>query len=98
MKYLASISVVAVAAVVMFGAAPTDLEKVEKIMQNKIEQAKKGDPRLPKGYEVHVYSTPAGDGYQILWQDEEGMHSKGYGPEAESRTGFSPAVRSATST
>jgi hypothetical protein len=35
---------------------------------------------------VHVYEAPGGKGYQVFYEDAEGVHSVGYGPEAGERT------------
>ena len=42
-------------------------------------------------YETHEYVTPDGEpGYQIIYTDDLGVHSKGYGAEAAYRTYFHP--------
>lgn len=50
--------------------------------------------------EVIEYVTPNGTpGYQVIWDDAEGKHSIGYGPEAKDRTFFIPTpVYEASST
>ena len=56
---------------------------------------------VPAGYRVDVYEAPTGHGYQIIYQDETGVHSKGYGVEAKERTWTRPLEEefiSATST
>lgn len=53
-------------------------------------------------FQVHTYETPLGEkGYQTLYKDAQGIHSKGVGPEAVDRTFTTEAVKemvSATST
>lgn len=42
---------------------------------------------LPPKFKTIEYKTPKGEyGYQVLWEDSSFYHSKGYGPEADSRT------------
>lgn len=51
---------------------------------------------LPPNMEVHTYVTPEGKkGFQVLWEDNKGRHSVGYGPEAADLTW---TTASATST
>lgn len=66
--------------------------------RGKYEFIRKGDPRLPPTYEIHEYLTPKGvPGYQILWQENDEQHSKGFGPEAVERTFSSPLPEEWTS-
>lgn len=51
-----------------------------------------------KDVSVTEYVTPKGEaGYQILWKEEDGVHSEGFGPEAVDRT-YTPPTVIATST
>jgi len=67
-----------------------DIEKLESdyfASSGKYEFIKEGDSRLPAKSFVHEYLTPKGDkGYQVFWEDDNGVYSKGYGVEAKSRT------------
>lgn len=75
----------------------TKLETLEaKAVQSR---TKDGKYRFEKGadYEIHEYVAPTGEaGYQIIYTDETGIHSKGYGPEAKDRTYSIPTVASTT--
>ena len=51
------------------------------------------------GWKVHVYVTPKGEhGWQAFWEDSNNYYSKGYGPEALSRTFTTPKWSSVSST
>ncbi len=65
----------------------SDIAKVQKKdAKGKYKQVKRGN----KNHEVHEYVAPNGTGYQVLfYKEDEGkkyFKSKGYGPEADSRT------------
>lgn len=61
-----------------------DLETV-RTRKGKYERVKDAEK------EVIEYVTPKGEpGYQVVWEDAEGKHSIGYGPEAADRTFFIP--------
>ncbi len=53
---------------------------------------------IPAGAEIHIYESPRGHGYQIIYEDAEGKHSVGYGPEAFDRTYTEAKFVSSTST
>lgn len=41
---------------------------------------------LPAGYQIHIYKSPTGDGYQVIYDDGITVDSRGFGPEAKERT------------
>jgi hypothetical protein len=41
---------------------------------------------IPENYNVEVYESPHGKGYQISYEENGIVHSVGYGPEAADRT------------
>jgi len=50
-----------------------------------------------KYFQVIEYQAPNGTGWQVIYRDEAGIHSKGYGVEADQRTyHLPPSVASST--
>ena len=81
---------------------PTDIQLLEKSQEDYVKIHGKYERVKTDKFETIEYKTPKGEvGYQILWEDDGGFYSKGFGVEADSRTWTRvkpPKMYSATST